>query len=53
MDSARVPGADMEIVEQRIMYAVQQMRSIHVWRDVPILFCPRTLRVQFAMTRAR
>lgn len=40
MDSERVPGADLETVEKRLLYAIAQMRALSVWRDVPLLFIP-------------
>lgn len=40
MDSERVPGASLELVEKRLFTAIEKIRGIKLFRDIPILFIP-------------
>lgn len=40
MDSERVPGANLETVERRLFTAIEKVRGIKLFNDVPILFVP-------------
>jgi hypothetical protein len=40
MDSQRVPGANLEIVERRLFEAMEKVRAVKLFRDIPILFVP-------------
>lgn len=40
MDSERVPGASLETVEKRLFTAIEKVRGIQLFKDIPILFVP-------------
>jgi hypothetical protein len=40
MDSERVPGASLELVERRLFTAIEKIRGIKLFENIPILFIP-------------
>lgn len=40
MDSQRVAGANLEIVERRLFEAIEKVRGIKLFKELPILFVP-------------
>lgn len=37
MDSERVPGANVELVEKRLFAAIDKVRTMRLFRDLPVL----------------